>query len=778
MADTSSRSFAHDGTLVIDGWWITAADRKSSPYVTLASIEHNDYAGIHGPQQAISLDDYVGTGGVGSPDVNGNFTVSGAGSVYVDLPSNFETRLAAVTAQNFPEGMGGAPGIYWYHRADLYAAFDGEPGAQSGTWSEPAEACYCGWGWACLRLEFPTCPADALLTVTLTGKTFTHSDNHYTGSIRQEEYQYSSTEFAHTYSCQLVSGVGYVYLAVPNGDVDPDLEVVERITISGFGNGSWQIAEPRWCEDPTEGVEQQRVKIFQNWRYADGGISAVSGSSVRCCLQDGTEGNSGKDNPVETRTVRMFDVIESENYMVDLTAAKSLAIMCGDVTNVCDAWTCTYAEAAAIAATTDADSNVLKTVSAIDLREVTRHTATGLDAAVRVCQWSTVPGVEYDFTAEKIVGGSMQGVLIDEDLRTLVRSQTGAKVWVRAGTGGTYALHDEPTSNAAAVWRADSGDIYASFDPDVLNNYGVSYGAGEIGNTGRWAAREYDFAEIIAEVVYRYPFLLEGNYSRLYLTFARGGEAWWTRRMNGDASWEASAATGMTAEAPAIAYPRRQMHVDLLHGDENALAIRRGQSDANAWIEASDTLTHLRWPYPIAFRDKVYILGYSSGNQVLARYNRESRALLDSATVAASDASSGALVRSGVYSYLIAAVPSDGDTLLYQSWRDGQAGSWTLVATLADLLYPSLCDDGRRVFVGGYDSTTGQGAVEVYHSRDFAPYGSQGRVQIATAEATRVAIVKQRSQRGVVAALIGSAGVEYWRSWTDGKTWTKVEDIA
>jgi hypothetical protein len=320
----STPSFEHDATMIIDGWWIDSADCTSTPYKVLATITHNDYAELYGPQEAVGHDDWVSTGDIGAVDVDGNFTVpaSGAGTMYLDLPSNFETRLAAVTAQNFPDGMSIVPGIYWYHRADMYAAFDGEPGNQSGTWSEPAEACYCGWGWPCLRLEFTTCPADALLTVTLTGDTYTHTDNHYTGNIRQEEYDYTPSPFTHTYSCQLVSGVGYVYLSVSDTSTDPDLEVVERITVSGFGEGSWQMAEPRWCEDPTAGVEHQRVKFFENWRYKDGGFSATSGSCVRTALQDGTETNSGKDNLVENRTVRIFDVIESENYVIDLTAAK------------------------------------------------------------------------------------------------------------------------------------------------------------------------------------------------------------------------------------------------------------------------------------------------------------------------------------------------------------------------------------------------------------------------------------------------------------------------
>jgi hypothetical protein len=278
----------------------------------------------------------------------------------------------------------------------------------------------------------------------------------------------------------------------------------------------------------------------------------------------------------------------------------------------------------------------------------------------------------------------------------------------------------------------------------------------------------------------KFPFMVEGNHSRLYLTYANAGSAYWTRRPLGSGAWATPEDTTLDAEAPAIAYDRETMSIDLVHGLQATTQVRRGRSDANSWEEESvDLEPALRWPYPQAFRDKLYVLGYSGGNQLLHRYRRKTCELLEACTVAASDDSAGALVRSGDYWYWLAAVPSGGDTLIYQSWRDCATGSWKLVLTLADLLYPSLCDDGRRIFIGGYDNAQQQAVCEVYHSYDLRAYGSHGRVAIAECLPTRVALLKQESQRGVLAALASTTGgIEYWRSWRDGRDWSKVEDIA
>jgi len=492
-------SFSSDAVVVIAGWPLSATDRTSSPYVdTIASLTHRTNVGLYGPNDALTPGDWLGTDGVTNADVNGEFTVSDAGTLYIDLPSNYESRLDVIPDQNFPTGMPGAPGMYWYHRADVWAEYDGQPDQSGGTWSEPPEAVYCGRGFPCLKLTFPTAAADDELTVTLAVRTYTHSDNHLSDSTRQTTYSYSVSEATYTYSCQLSDGTGYVYLAVPAETFDPDLEVVTRLTISGFSNGNWRIGEPEWCEDPNEDITHHHaVKFFENWRYQDGGFSGVADSVCRAALMDTTEGNAGHDNTVETRTVRIFDYVEGAASGLDLSTAKSLQAMMATVTNVCDAWIGSYDSEAADAATIDANENVLKTLSATDIRPVVNETDTGLDVAIRVAQWSTVGGLKYDWTAEKIVGGAIHGPMTSGG--TLLRSATGQQVWRRPQGGDAWSAFDTPDSNPAGYWVSDSGEVYATYDPEaVLYEYGLGSSAGAVSSTGRLAAREYDIAELLA----------------------------------------------------------------------------------------------------------------------------------------------------------------------------------------------------------------------------------------------------------------------------------------
>lgn len=503
----ASVTFGHDLRIVIDGWPLSAEDRESSPYVTgIASIVHRTNASLYGPAPALAHDDWVGGGGATSPDVAGDFTVSSAGgSLSLALPSGYEDRLSRVASLTAPLGI---PELATVHQADYFYPADGDP-----------EAVYCGRGWPCLRFDFPVLPGPAELTATLTVMTFSHSYLHETGEARQTEYEYSSSTKTYTYPLSVAAnGVGYIYLAAPEGEGgdEPDLEVVTNISISGFGEGSWRVGTPYWSLDPNEAITQHyAIKFFENWRYADGGLSAQVDSVMHYALMDTTETNSGHDNPVETNTLRIFEYVQSPNYEIDLSAASSLEGYMGTVTACSDAWTGTYSEAAAEAATVDEDEAVLKGLIACDLKPVVGHNGGAMDAAVRVGVWTTVPGLAYDFTARKLIRGAIHGT--GTDGTTLLRAEEVAPVWWRpADLSAGWVQHDAPVTDMAAHWRSDCGPVYHTHDPaSILRDYGLGWNTEEdpIVSTGRWAAREYDYQTTIAQSVPGVP----------WLHFQRGG---------------------------------------------------------------------------------------------------------------------------------------------------------------------------------------------------------------------------------------------------------------
>lgn len=500
-------SFLHDLCIVIDGWPLSAEDRTSSPYVTgIASIAHRTNASVYGPTPALAHDDWAGSGGATSPDIAGDFMVSSAGGgISLALPSGYEDRLSRVASLTAPLGI---PELATVHQADYFYPGDGD-----------AEACYCGRGWPCLRFDFPVLPGPAELSVTLTAKTYSHSYPHETGEARQTEYDYTPSTTTYTYPLSVAAnGVGYIYLAAPDGESgdEPDLEVVTHISISGFGEGSWRVGTPYWSLDPNEAItNHSTLKFFENWRYADGGLSAQVDSVMHYALMDTTETNNGHDNPVEANTLRIFEYVQSPNYEIDLSAASPLKGYIETVTACSDAWEGTYSEAAAEAATVDEDEAVLKTLLACDLKPVVGHNGGAMDVAVRVGVWTTAPGLLYDFTARKIIKGAIHGA--GTDGTTLLRAEEVAPVWWRpADLSAGWTQHDAPTTDMAAHWRSGCGPVYHTHDPaSILRDYGLGWNTEEdpIVSTGRWAAREYDYQTTIAQSVPGVP----------WLHFQRGG---------------------------------------------------------------------------------------------------------------------------------------------------------------------------------------------------------------------------------------------------------------
>jgi len=476
----------------------------------MLQLAHAGALGVFGlpADKAVALDDLVGTGGVASPVATGVFAVTGAGTLVTTLPSNRESRLNAIPSQNFPTGMPGAPNAYHFKATSIFRAYDGQPDQSGGTWSEPAEARYCAQGQPCLRLEFDG-PAAATLTVTIAGyAVLVTKDNHLTDQTRQTTFTWTRVDFSYEYEVAFdpAETYAYAYLALPDGAFDPDLDTVETITVSGFGNGAWTVAEPYWSPDPDSTVAPV-LKAFESSvdGYRQGGFSAAHDSVARTALCGADEANHGSPNLVETRTVRMFDRVEGvEPLSLDLTSAYSLAQAAARINQMTDAWVATVSTTEYEKAVKDADGNVLSSMYSFDICHP-EDAATPLlqaidnacNASIRCGQWTIVTGILCAIRPDTVMGGMMHGLM--QSGGVLQRDLQGESVWGREqGSGDAWAAVGTPTSNNAGSWRSANGNVYATHDPaSVLREYGVGPSAESVTSTGRWATREYDIAQLL-----------------------------------------------------------------------------------------------------------------------------------------------------------------------------------------------------------------------------------------------------------------------------------------
>lgn len=512
----------------------TTCDLAAKVDYAMLKVAHRMGAGVFGPvgDKAVVLDDMVGTGDVASPDAGGGFAVTGDGTLYVDLPSNYETRLAAIPDENFPDGMPGCPDMTFYHKAGVWRDYDGEADQSEGVWSEGAESIYCARGYPCLRFDMEG-PEATTLTVTLTGKTFTHTDNHLTDSTRQTRYAKDATAFSYTYTVDYdpAEAYAYAYLAVPSEARDPDLEVVERITIEGFGNGNWRIAEPWWTADPAV-TTPATIKRFEGpvAAYTDGGITAAVGSVSRAALCDTGEGNGGHDNTVETLTLRNFDyVIGTGEAPVDLTTAYTLAQTASRITNCCDAWTASVDETEYDAATEDEDESRLSAMysfsacaredAAVPLLEAANNAC---NASLRCGKWTIATGILYAIRPDMVIGGMAQGPMVDSD-GALAREKMGRPIWRRkAGSEDRWERWDKPRTDDGGYYRSKSGEVYAEQDPAaVLWDYAAEVGA-TMTSAGRMAGREY--LHMALEIGMANPHLTVDDAGRIWLAAMCGGD--------------------------------------------------------------------------------------------------------------------------------------------------------------------------------------------------------------------------------------------------------------
>jgi len=468
---------------------------------------------IYGPEPALDHTDWVGASGVTSPDSGGNFTVSdGTGTLTLTIPSNYGDLCDDIPNQNLPTGMPGCPQITWYHRADLWRSYDGEDDQQSPPqpYSIPAEGVYCWRGFPCLRLRV-IAPAASLLTVTITGKTHSHTDIHKSDSTRQTDYVHTTSSFTYRYKVWVEAGTDtgtiYLQLAADTSDnpvTDPDLEQVETVQITGFAEGAWKwAADPYLSADPV--ASRIRIKAFEGPEYRHGGVSAVNSPEYKFSLMDTTEDNYGHDNRVEY-TVRYFDYVVGATSGLDLTVAETLQSYAKHLHRVCDAWTCSMNTTAYEDACKDNETpqNTLTTCWGFDICHedpsdpddplpLLQNVGTTLNCSISCGTWAIATGIRYLIRTDKVLDSNGHGVAY-YNLRRPARSvQNIVQVWRPPSGATTWAADGSPVDvDAYALWDSDSREEFNAGD-GYRWEFGISVaGEAEASETlGELPVREY-----------------------------------------------------------------------------------------------------------------------------------------------------------------------------------------------------------------------------------------------------------------------------------------------
>jgi hypothetical protein len=453
----------------------------------MVSLAHRNNVGVYGPTPAHDHTDWTGTGGVTAPDVDGDFSVTGAGALTLLPASDYDGRLGRVPGMTAPEG---APMVYWYRRADHYYPEDGDP-----------EAVYCWLGWAWLSIPL-TAPEACTLTLTVVGRQYTHSDTHLSDSTRQEDYEFSTTDTTYTYSVDVEAGAqdALVNLIGPEQDEHPIFERVVSVALSGFAAGDWTIGEPTLALQAGT-ANHCAVKSFEGYEYHKGGFSCHVDSAFEYGAGDSDHGN------LQEWTVPFFDYVEGATSGFDLTSAFTLDGFATILQATSDAWTASINTGPHEAATKDDEDppNQLSTYSfdlcdplPADLEQGADGST--LNAALRCGSWTIVAGIVYCLRTDKVVDGRAHGRVSGEDGALIYGAGLlGTYLWRREAGTTEWTQVEELSGDEHGHWTSTTLSEVARYDgtTEVRWQYGLGATAETVTALGFAYTREWLAASIL-----------------------------------------------------------------------------------------------------------------------------------------------------------------------------------------------------------------------------------------------------------------------------------------
>lgn len=663
------------------------------------NFAHAERVGIYGPEPALAHDDWVGSSGATSPTSAGEFTVSGASAALtLAIPSGYGSRLDEIPAQNFPTGMPGLPEMGYYHRADVWREYDGELGQDGNPYSVPAEGVYCWRGFSYLEVPLSGCNGQAM-TLSITARQHSITDNHLSDSTRQEDAEHSYSEIVRTVRAVAGSTSVVFPLALTDQESDPDYEEVTEIVLSGFATGDLVIGEPELTADETAGTVL--VKVFEGKEYQEGGFSAVVSPSHKFALMDDAEGNSGHDTQTE-KTVRLFDYVEGAISGDDLTTAFSLASMAGILHNVCDAWECTVNQTALDGATLDEDDSRLSTCWGFDAchpdcvtvdaddrtyRPLIQGAPGTLNCSLRCGTWNIVGGVLNAVRTDMVVGGAAHGLVRNgnELRRSIVDALT---IWRRENNGGDGDWEKHQTGidvDAYGMWH--SGNLQ-EFNPadDLRWQYGISRaGASKpFVLLGGAYLREYSTGPVTLIIISpKQPHLCEGYISDLYHVYhdAENGNIYCERRPCIKNGWEDRVAV-CSGTYPWADIPPTGELLLVYQTPASQTQWKRSRDLGLTWEDVGVAISG-RYPMAAEYNGIQYCVTYTGTAQVIRRSQNYFSGLLTFGTATSAVVTSATnaercafLKQESAGRGLLCGVPSGNAVHFYRSKDDGE--TWTL----------------------------------------------------------------------------------------------------
>ena len=593
QADTVTLSFGHDGRLVIDGWFVSATSRSSSPYRTdIATLVHRNGVGVYGPGPALANTSWVGDG-VTTPDSAGYCTVERAGgTLRLDIPSNYIARQGKVGGT----GQIAVPTAYTNRQADSQLG--------NGSPAEGYEGVYDWRGWGYLRQGFNT-PAACTITVAIEyrdDEVFT--DNHLSDSTRQTEYEYSAGD-TRTFTTYTPVSSGTNRTAMFDlCNPGHCFALVSRLTLTFDTVGAYKIGEPTLTLDigDTQSTPARAavtphayVKHFENFRYREGGVSAVVDGVYQRSLW-WPDNYSVYANQLEAETGGMYVVVIGATSGFDLTTCYPLESYLSLMELSGDAWTAAYSSAAADDATKDGDGNTLCILSAWDLKQRVPEdgevdAVTGLPVAIRVGQWTAARGMQYTWTSRHVVKGRIHGWVTDTGGRRSRNTSPAGTVYRRLLGGGEYSEGvGSVESDGHGYFASDSLAIIDA--NQALYDYAVQW-AGEDTFDGAGRLRTREWAVLVGEVTgaYEVDMCKDPNAGLLYCAYTKTGGLFFTMVSDCLTDFISGVTAGASLVASSIAGPIYSPSIIMLPDrvlllafqQSGSLLVYRSQNQGVSW---------------------------------------------------------------------------------------------------------------------------------------------------------------------------------------------------
>jgi hypothetical protein len=284
----------------------------------------------------------------------------------------------------------------------------------------------------------------------------------------------------------------------------PPLGIVHSVALSfnAVGNYAFRVDTPQLVLDPGDTqVDPAReastphcwVKQFENFIYADGGISAHADGVYNRAIWWPDQHNG---NVLEDTGGHLNPPYEPALTSFRLDDYTSLIQTSGE------AFDTTYNATAAGEATVDEDDAVLAVLRCYDLRPRMVLTGVmdnnidggaGLDVALRVGQWTAVNGLQYVWHTDKYVGGQGHGRASDSGRD---RSDTDfTSIWRRElGSDDEWLIFEANVdSDNQGHWHSQSGMVEKSYAANIATRYEYAVGPNNIAPTsiGYFATREF-----------------------------------------------------------------------------------------------------------------------------------------------------------------------------------------------------------------------------------------------------------------------------------------------